>query len=70
MCYKYAGWIKFEEAESNCKNLGAQLPIPRSDKELDDLHVTLSALGLTRSEINNYVTRNKLLACFNQLRLL
>ena len=48
----HVGILKYQESESKCNDLGAQLPIPRSDKELDDLYVTLSAFELTRTEVN------------------
>ena len=61
MCYRYAGTFKYKEAEQTCKDLGAELPIARSDKERDDFTATLTSLNLTRTKINLFTveTPNK-----------
>ena len=53
MCYKYAGTSKYSEAKQKCKNLGARLPVPRSDQERDDFFATLKALGRSRPRIKS-----------------
>ena len=52
MCYRFAGSFKYKEAEQKCKDLRAELPIARSDKERDDFTATLTSLNLTRTKIN------------------
>ena len=52
MCYKYTGETKYQLARQKCKDAGAQLPVPRSDKERDDFFATLTALG-RRTKINS-----------------
>ena len=53
MCYKYVGQTRYIEAEKECRNFQARLPVPRSDKERDDFFATLEALGRTRTRINS-----------------
>ena len=53
MCYQYIGELKYKDAGRKCRDLQAQLPVPRSDKERDDFFATLDALELKRTWINS-----------------
>ena len=36
MCYRYSGTAKLKDAHQECRDYGGFLPIPRSNKEMDD----------------------------------
>ena len=41
MCYYFEGEYKYKDAEQKCKDIGGQVPVPRSDKERDDFIATV-----------------------------
>ena len=47
-CYKAIGKYRSDEAAQKCQELGASLPLPRSDAEHADLLETADALGVSR----------------------
>ena len=47
-CYKAIGKYRNDEAAQKCQELGASLPLPRSDAEHADLLETADALGFSR----------------------
>ena len=51
MCFKSIGKYRLDEAAQKCEDVGASLPLPRSDQEHADLLAAADALGVSRKGI-------------------
>ena len=48
-CYKFIGQYQLDEAEQKCAELGAKLPLPRSNAEQADFLLTVDSFNISRT---------------------